>query len=279
MPRGDFDAFCEEHDADIEKLVETFADYEPVHGVNRPHFLNWLRQFKAQHRQLGLRLAKNICYYSTSKINGLMRQLHELIQQQVTQHDAGPSQVFYVPFGRSGESGEDILRRYRNVNRLHKRQSQFVSTIELPDLIHCHPSPLIFFLDDFIGTGKQVTDGWRESISQIVPEYVPVYFAVVAAFTEGARKVEKETPMHVISVHTVGTRHQLLESAFKALSSGDKSAIKTYCDDAGNQPLGYGGRGLLVSFAYGTPNNTISVIRGSERQKPWKGLLPDWEDL
>jgi hypothetical protein len=136
-----------------------------------------------------------------------------------------------------------------------------------------------FFLDDFIGTGKQVSDFWNEELYQYIPEYIPMYLAVIAACSVGVARIEAETPLKVIAVHTIPNRHYLMHSANSSFSGGEKTTIKNYCEKAGNEPLGFGGLGLLVSFAYGTPNNAVSVIRGSARQKPWSGLLPRWEDL
>jgi hypothetical protein len=208
-----------------------------------------------------------------------MRPLKQTIDQQIASEGANHRSVFYVPLGRAGESGTDILRRFRNVNRLHSLRQQFVTLIELPQVLFGQKEPVVFFLDDFIGTGRQVSDAWTETISQVVPDYIPMYLAVIAACRDGIERVENDTPLRVLSVHTLGPRDQLMESACMSFSSHEKNTLSRYCNVVGNGPLGFGDRGLLVSFAYGTPNNSISLIRGSERQTPWRGLLPSWEDL
>jgi hypothetical protein len=226
-----------------------------------------------------VKLAGAVAYYSTSQIAALMRPMKQLVDVQIQSESATPHSVFYVPLGRTGESGTDILRRFRNVNRLHTIQQQIVTLIELPKIIFKVETPVVFFFDDFIGTGKTVSDAWHETISQVVPEYIPMYLTVLAAFRDGIKRVEGETPIHVLPVHTLGQKHQLMESACHHFSSQERSTLRRYCHTVGNLPLGFGDHGLLVSFAYGTPNNTISVIRGSEKQNPWRGLLPSWEDI
>ena len=279
MPPADFDKFCEENIAALGMLCERFADYEPIQGFNSAHMRSWLRQFRAQHRSLAIKLAGALAYYSNDQVSALMRPLKQTIDHQISVEAVDDRSVFYVPLGRAGESGNDILRRFRNVNRLQNLQQQFVTLIELPQKLFNTKQPVVFFFDDFIGTGKQISDGWAETISQVVPDYVPMYLAVIAAFKDGIRRVESETPLRVLSVHTLGPRNQLMESACRQFSSQEKNTLRRYCDDAGNQPLGFGHCGLLVSFAYGTPNNSISIIRGSEKQTPWRGLLPPWQDL
>ncbi len=279
MSPNDFVTFCEQNRSNLEALCRRYADYEPLQGFSPAHLQAWLRQFSAQHRIAAVRLAKSVAYYGIDKITALMRPLKEAIDQQIAVEDVDPNSVFYVPLGRSGESGTDVVRRFRNANRLHHRQNQFVTLVDLPQVLYKVGKPLVVFMDDFVGSGKQATDAWEGSVSQVVPDYIPLYLAVVAAFKDGIRRIETKTPLHVLSVHTLGPRYQFLESAFRWLSNSEKTAIRTYCKRAGNCPMGFGDLGLLVSFAYGTPNNTISVIRGSERQTPWLGLLPPWEDL
>ncbi len=276
-----FERFCEGHEEELTQLVQTFADYEPLSGLDRAHLRRWLRQFQAQHRELALKLAGLISYYSTDKINGLMGTLHGLIKQQIKSEGVAGSDVYYVPFGRSGESGEDTVRRFRNFNKLDRLKEQFVKAFDIQGILLKKKSyePVVFFLDDFVGTGEQVTGAWHETIHQMVPEYLRLYLAVVAGTAEGADRIEKDTPFKVIAVHTIGSRQELMAKANTALSDGDKRTIKRYCQQAGNHPLGFGEKGLLVSFAYGTPNNTLSVVRGSKGQRPWAGLLPPWGDL
>jgi hypothetical protein len=77
----------------------------------------------------------------------------------------------------------------------------------LPEKLFGNPKAVVFFLDDFIGTGKQVCGVWTETISQVVFEYQPMYLAVVAALREGITRVEAETPLKIIPVHTLGGRY------------------------------------------------------------------------
>ncbi len=279
MPLVGLDAFWADNDDQLREVVTRFSDYEPLQGFDRAHLRKWLAAFQPQHRQLALKLAQNMSYYSTHRLNGLMPNLHEVILQQRNAEAAAHSDVFYVPFGRTGESGTDIIRRYRNANRLDSWGPQFITSTELPEKVYALEKPVVFFLDDFVGTGNQVSEAWQETIGQIVPDYIPLYLAVVAAMSDGIARIENESPLKVLCVHTLGRRWQLTESACRSFSPSEKRTIENYCRQAGNSPFGFQDAALLLSFAYGTPNNTISVIRGSKKQRPWPGLLPRWEDL
>jgi len=279
MTGSDLGVYCASNEKKIHELTERFGDYQPLRGGSRERFVAWLGQFSAQHRDLAVKLADKIEYYSTHRITENAIALRKLIDQEIKAAQLAPSCVLYVPAGRSAESGGEVLRRYRNANRLHSRRDQFVEVHQLTEALFAISNPGVCFFDDFIGTGKQISDYWRDILSQIVPDYVPLYLAVLAGFDDGIRKVEASTPLRVITVHTLDGHHQLLGGANMAFNSSQKTTLRKYCEEWGNNPLGFGEIGALISFAHGTPNNAPSVIRGSEKQTPKRGLLPGWEDL
>jgi hypothetical protein len=271
--------FLSKNGDDIQELVKKFADYEPTRGVSEAHLCQWISQFQAQHRALALRLAQCIPYYGIHQVNGLMPALHGVIQERIEAKAVPIRQVFFVPVGKTAESGEDIIRRYRNVNGLHGWQNQFVKASDLPQKIFESENPLIFFFDDFVGTGGTIIRYWNEVISQLVPEYMDMYLAALAINPDGALEIERGCPMRVLQVHSIHGEHCLFSSQNQHFSDQEKNILRRYSTEIGNLPNGYGDLGLMLSFAYSTPNNSISVIRGSKGQKPWRGLLPSWEDL
>jgi hypothetical protein len=273
-----FDAFCADHADEIAELASTFADYQPIRGVGKPEIMRWLRQFSAQHRELAIKLAQSIHYYGTHSVNGMLRPLKQLIDQQIEAEHAAAAQVFYLPGGRTAESGPSMLHRFRNMNKM-QNSTHFTDLLEAPQRLFGLQKPVLYFLDDFVGTGKQICDYWDHRVREVIPEYIPMYFCVIAGFRDGIDRVEKDTPFRVLAVEELTTRHHLLGSANHTFNNSQKQALKAYCDSWGNHPLGHGNAGMLVSFSHGTPNNAPSVIRGSEKQKPMCGILPGWEDL
>ena len=279
MPKPDLTTFCAEHEDDIEELAQRFSDYQPLSGMSQHHIAGWLSQFSRQHWSLALELANIVQYYGTRALNGAVRALKDNIEQQIKTEGVLHNRVFYVPGGRTAESGQGIAQLYRNVNRLRRRRSQFVDLLELQERLFKLENAMVVFLDDFIGTGQQMSNYWRDVISQYVPEYLPLYLAVAAAFPEGVRRIENETPFTVLIAHPLSSRHQLLGERNTRFTTFQKRTLRRYCEKWENRPLGFGGIGALVSFLHGTPNNAPSVIRGSRRQRPNRGLLPGWDDL
>jgi hypothetical protein len=205
--------------------------------------------------------------------------MHKLVLQHIDNVGANKSEALFVPLGANGESGADIIRRYRNANSLHSWQNRFIGKSEIIEKTYQAKKPIVVFFDDFVGTGGQVEKYWEEVLRMLVPEYHPIILAVIAALPEGIDHIENTTPIKVLPVHTIHPKFQINKSACNVFSSQEKHTIERYCNNAGYKPLGHGDCGLLLSFALGTPNNTIAAIRGSKGQKPWRGLLPGWEDL
>lgn len=279
MPLTDLQQFCADNDEDIRALAESFSDYQPFKGMGVPHLMNWLCQFDPEHWSLAMALAKAIQYYNSACIDNLLRALGKAMLQHIKREAVPLSNVLYVPARGPAESGQDIARRYQNINNLRPRKKQFVDILSLQERLFECKKPMVVFLDDFIGTGEQICDYWNDVVSQLVPEYLPLYLGVVAAYQDGLQKVENESPIRVVCVHSLSSQHQLLGAANTRFDKAQKRVLKEYCSRWGNHPLGFRDMGALVSFFHGTPNNAPSVIRGSKKQRPCRGLLPGWDDL
>lgn len=277
-PQSKFDIFVREHESELNALVSKFADYEPCR-VNRAKIESWLAQFDAAHFQLAIKLMQHINYFGITDINGLMPNMHALVMQHIEQEGLILADAVFVPFGDAGESGQGILTRYRNACGARLQPKQLCQALALPAKLIEMEHPIVIFLDDFIGTGTQVSRAW-DVYSQLIPVSVPCYLFVIGAFEEGVNQIETTIPsLKVIQLHSFGVHHQLQESSNRAFSPREKRIISGYCERAGNLPLGFGDVGAIISFAYSTPNNTLSLIRGSKGQKKWQGLLPRWDDL
>ncbi len=278
MGPGTFGRFITDNHSRIDGLVKKYADYRPA-SVSETRIRKWLTQFQPREWHLAVKLAEKIQYYDNHKIHGLMKSLHNTIKAQIKASRLSFDQALFVPLGPVGESGHSIVSLYRNVNRLKSSQSQFITWHELPSKTHNMDSPIIFFLDDFIGSGTKVADYWKSTLSQLVHESFPLYVAVLAACKEGIKKIKNESPIIPVSAHSIRRSCYLFDSANRNFTSSEKTIIRRHCERIKNLPFGYGDLGLMISFVQGTPNNSIAIIRGSKGQKPWSGLLPGYNDL
>jgi hypothetical protein len=273
--------FFDENGQRLETIVTTFGTYQPQ-PVTRDKLWDWLRQFDEQDCDLLIRLVERVNYYDIARINALLRELHRAIRQQLV-HDgfAQTRRTIFVPAGGAGESGQEIFRRYRDINRLAQTGARLLLVPELPEPVvaaqKAREPIAIIFLDDFIGTGTQIRDYWNDVLTQVIPPPVPaVYFGTVAATGNGVALAQSETPLKVITAHYIPAIACLSNANF---SADERDRIRTYCMAIGNQPFGFGDIELLLAFSYGCPNNTISLLCGAKGQRRWKGILPRFNDL
>jgi hypothetical protein len=190
--------------------------------------------------------------------------------------------MIFVPTGGAGESGQEIFRRYRDVNRLEQTAATIALVPELQELVFKAQTDrqpqAIVFIDDFVGSGEQLSRYWNEVLTQIIPPPRPaLYFASLVGYDPGIQVIHHETPLRVVTGHYIPAAGCL--DLTVSFTNGEKDVIRNYCGAVGNQPMGFGSLELLLAFTYGCPDNTLSVLRGSKRQRKWKGILPRFSDL
>lgn len=273
--------FFEQNDDRINEVVRRLGSYQPQ-TVDRDRLRVWLRQVESQDYDLLLRILETLDFYDLPRLQILLRTLHKTIRTQtISDGFRRMENLVFAPMGETAESGQEIIKRYRDVNRIGSTKAKLAQVVELQQILYeankAGEKLAVVFLDDFIGTGKQVTDYWKQVLSQYIRPTQPMYVGTVVACDIGKEKVEAETPLRVMVVHRIQNRH-LFEPTDR-FTQEEKNRIRGYCERVGNPPLGIGDLGVMVSFAHGCPNNTLSIIRGSKRQKHWKGILPRFGDL
>lgn len=273
--------FLVRNDNRIEEIVRKLGSYQPQ-AVSREKLRLWLEQFEAQDYDLLIRVLENIEFYDLSRLQNLLRALHRAIRTQASNDGfRNLENLVFAPMGETAESGQEIIKRYRDVNRINNTKAKLAQIIELPKLLYeankAGEKLAVVFLDDFIGTGSQVSGYWKNVLSQYIYPTQTMYVGALVACDVGIIKIEGETPLRVIPVHIVQDRH-LFETTDR-FTPAEKYRLRSYCDRIGNPPLGIGELGVMVAFAHGCPNNTLSIIRGSKRQHQWRGILPRFEDM
>ena len=274
--------FFDENGERLEAVVDTFATYQP-RPVSRNRLWDWLKQFDPKDYLLLIRLLERVQYYDFVRINALLRQLHGAVREQLS--DDGIKQlnrIIFAPLGGAGESGHEIFRRYRDVNRLQQTSATLALVPELGQLIvkarTANQKVGVVLLDDFIGTGEQLEDYWNQVLTQVIPPpHDGIYVASLAACNDGVVRVQQKTPLQVITAHYVPAAAQLRGSPH--FNDGEKNRIRAYCGAIGNQPFGFGDLELLIAFTYSCPDNTPSILRGAKNQRKWVGILPRFDDL
>lgn len=264
--------FCVDNESCISTLVARFSSFQPI-SVSREVIIVWLDQFSPRDYESALLTLENLAFYDVVRVRGLCKDLHSLLKQRLKGNSRQLNDCVFHPVGHLTESGTLLANVYSKVNRI---ESQFCERSQVPERIYTLRKkgrlPVVVLIDDFVGTGSKVLRDWDTGLDDIIPADIPVLLLVLLGCRSGLRRIDESCRVDSECVHITANRQYL--DKCRALSPLAKKRIKQYCKKVGNWPLGFGEMGLLVSFYHGTPNNTISVIRGSKRQKPWKGILP-----
>jgi hypothetical protein len=280
IPNPLLDFIVAEHER-LDEIVLKFGSYQP-RDVTLQRLQIWLQQFRPEEFALALRVLEAVEFYDLARLHKLLRSLHTELRTVTA--EAGfrkPENLVFCPIGNTGESGHEIVRRYRDVNGILRTNAKLAEVMDLPRIIYeAEKAGLklaVVFLDDFIGTGKTVSDYWNEVLSQYIRPDQPMFLGTAVACIPGIDRIHQETPLLTSAVHHVQNAHLLFQSAH--FTEAERYTIRTYCDQVGNPPLGVGGLGVMLAFAHGCPNNALAILRGSKKQKAWRGILPRFNDI
>lgn len=186
--------------------------------------------------------------------------------------------LFITSFGSEGKSGGKISYEFRHTNLIGG--NKFKSSWELSKLPE---NSTIVFVEDLIGTGTQSTEFILEKLNLVLnPSHEP-YLLTICATDEGIEKVNTETNFQVINGITLNREEYYLYSdenrKFNQKTKGKLRLINDSLKVEGKKDYD---RGLLVTFYYSPPNNSMPFLwkegfkykdkKGKEKQ--WFALIP-----
>jgi hypothetical protein len=166
-----------------------------------------------------------------------------------------------------------MLRMFREANGLtaDKWQSYFISVRELPRL-NLSAFDTVVFIDDFAGTGEQMTKYWP-IMQELVASEASCYLVLTAITSEAEQRIAKKTELKLRSRLVLNESHNIFSDASNLLSTDEKVTLKALGKLAWpDNPIGYGNCGLTLVLSHKTPNNTIPVLHANHRR--WVGPFP-----
>ena len=235
---------------------------------------SWLLMFEDDERDVAIKLLSNTKYYSQKDINGFFKILHGKFVRAIGQKSL--KHICFLGIGGASKSGQMMLYLYRTVNGLSASHFQNLST--LPPFAG-KGIQVLAFVDDFIGTGQQVTKFWHEELKgQRGIEKAYLYCLVLFAFQRAVEYVQAQTPFKVICVELLDERDRAFSSKCVIFSNDEeRRRAEEICRWHGQvlcpqHPLGYDNSQALVAFEYQTPNNSLPILWSNAR-----GWIPIFE--
>jgi hypothetical protein len=206
--------------------------------------------------------------------------IRETIQHIVTQNEELFSRpnLYITSFGSEGKSGGKIAYEFRHSGSVDERI--FVKSYELSKLPE---SSTIIFVEDLIGTGTQSTEYILNKLNLLINPSSEPYLLTICATPEGVNRVLDETNFKSINgILLEESTYQYYSDQCNYFSNKEKKKIMDLNSRLKTPSKMDYDRGLLVTFFYSPPNNSMPIIwkhdfpykdkNGSSRK--WNAILP-----
>lgn len=225
----------------------------------------WVIQFKTdRERILALKLLNNIRYYNEENIIDFYVLAHKSLFREF-EVDPNKNLFLFVPAGGAGSSGAKCAPEYRQYN--HISELQIKNSLEL-NALEKNRFKYIVFVDDFIGTGKQASDFFKNiDFESLKDKGIERFFFVVwMAFEDGINLIEKNHKyIKVISAETLNEQDKTFSPESKVFNKDEREEARNIFERYGKKlyregPLGYANYSALISFIIKSPNHTLPVI-------------------
>lgn len=246
--------------ARMQSWTSDFGSYRVP--VNEGRIERWLKQFAAKDKDLAARVLDAVDYFDAQRTAAAFTSL----LGQLAGWDVSPARRNgtwrFVAFSSSaGESGDEMLRRFRHANRLARTSFSelFVHRSQLLQQ-SLSAEDTVVFVDDFAGTGDQVVAAWPE-LQELLPTEPDVHLLLVAATEQAVKRINKETGLIATAEHVLRPNSNVFHRDCHHFTNDEKDTLLEYCAKADSKrPKGYGETGLLVVFNHGCPNNSIAAL-------------------
>lgn len=184
---------------------------------------------------------------------------------------------YFVGYGGPGESGQHMLRLFREANRMGsaKFNNWFRDVTELPGLkLTAHDT--VIFVDDFAGTGDQVTTYWP-TIAELIASEARCFLILTAMTSVAASSISENTELTILSSYVLGPDKAVFHDENNTFTAQEREVLEGYCAKAdGKKPRGYGNLGVLFVLSHKTPNNALPILYANHGE--WRGLFPRYLD-
>lgn len=250
------------------------------HSVLPTKIIRWLENFDEDEVDLAVDL---LSVYEYIPFNELMFRFNDLLYELYKNIPKG-EKILIFPYGKVGKSGTLVTYPLKNTIAFKKRENDIILTHDYENVINPASFNHIVFLDDFIGSGKTFCKEFSK------PNYLQkwltdhnienIYILSSIIMVEGKKYILDRFPkIKIISEE----RNKIFDPTLSPLNVfGNLGHIENTTLKHGNTlkvgpfpyvfPYGFDNSQSLISYFHCTPNNTLSIIWGAN--KNWFPLFP-----
>ena len=226
--------------ARIAEWLEVFRFYR--HLPNELAIQQWLNRFSKADRDVAARVLD--CVTVVSAREALMGYRHAL--QQLEGWNVEPAlrrgRWFFVGFGGAGESGQAMVRSFREANQLtfSVYNDLFCGATDLP-LKKLTMEDHVVFIDDFSGSGRQVSTAWP-TLQELIASDATCHLILTSATRTAMSKIEALINLALTVYIVLEEYDNVFSSECRKFTVREKSTIEKYGRRANRRnPKGFGG--------------------------------------
>lgn len=234
---------------------------------------NWIDAFQECDQAVAAKLLDNVLLISEDDIQRGYREALEVIPGWHRQRARRNGEWLICGLGGAGESGGEMLRKFREANRLAgSKQDYLFETLSNLPAHQLTEADTVLLVDDFSGTGQQISDYWPTHAELIGGARA---YLILTAATRDAISLMMKLPSlsEVLVDYVLEPQDNLLAEQSSVFTDYEKERLLEYCIIADKaRPKGYGDCGLGVILSHKTPNNSLPVLHVN--RPAWRGLFP-----
>ncbi|AXB57681.1 phosphoribosyltransferase-like protein [Flavobacterium fluviale] len=253
------------------------------HVVSPLDIVKWLGNFEEHEIDLAKKILSNLTVYTTYEIESI---LNDAFVNLFPKNVPDGHQLIVNDVGEFGKSGSMIAYFFQKTSFYKKNAKSIKLVNNLKDISYDNFSIYsLIMLDDFVGTGDSVKDYFYVS-REYMTAFANIYFIGIAGMRNGIKNLKGLFTKVVIPPSNIfkkafapdasyfGYRKHVpyRDMAFKYGKSLSQKKSKVGKKEKFINALGYDNSQALVSFAYGSPNNTLPIIWASTTG--WIPLIP-----
>ena len=290
------------------------------HRANRPDVEEWLENFtgsyadKKTEHSLALYLLSKFLYFGDKEVRALLRAMfQDLIRSPLTiearqripgSNDFnGVHQEFlkqlnrtrFSAFGSPASSGTHIFYAFRQENELPGEAFQLVSQIltqpqDASDVrLRVSSIDRLIFIDDFCGTGEQVTRTGKNDICDIRRAAtnsgcaIEIWYLTLLATEQGLVNLQSDGMFDRVeslslldeTYKVFGNRSQYFADPPDGITKGMAQAIMMSYGASilPAAPSGFGDCQLLLGFRHNVPDNTLPIVWKESTHPSWHPIF------
>lgn len=251
--------------------------------VSPLNILKWLNNFEEGEIKYAIDIASNLTVYTSYEIEEIINSNLNSLFPTLKSNEV----IIINPVGNFGKSGSVITYFFQKTDfyRKHKQKVEMLPIIN-NFKAKANKNYKLVLLDDFVGSGNSVKTYFEKNVNLIKNNFMSVFFIGVAGMKQGIDLINPIFNKIEIPKSNIFKKAFSSEASYFGYRNYKKH--REFCFKYGKKltsplvrkdktlkfinALGYKNSQALVSFSYGSPNNTLPIIWSNKNN--WFPLIP-----